>query len=633
MTEVRILVAAPESTFSAELERSLACLGYLSLGRTSCGQEAVRLAAELRPDLVLLDVELPEPVDGPAAAARIRRHVGLPAVLLVPVAKPALGQVLSAAPDGVVFPPFSPPRVGAAVELALARHRTEDELRRQAGRLAALLDGIADPVVAADGQGRVTSLNAAAELLTGYPRDEALQRSFRDILPLRDELAREPLPDPIRWAFDQGQEPGVALLPVQGGAPIPVSVTAGRVADHTGAACNVVLVLRDLRADRRREEHARFTAKMEAVGQLAGGVAHQFNNLLTVVTGYSDVLADAMGPSHPWWGFVEEIRKAGTQAAEVTRHLFSLTRTEMLQPRVLDLHQVVLAAVPALQRALGERVEVLTELGPAVPSIRADPGQLAEILQALAANAREAMPEGGRFLIQTAAMVVSEADARTQPGLRAGRWALLRLGDTGTGMPEGIRVRAFEPYFSTKGPAQGLGLAAVHSAVNQNGGHVELSSVVGQGTTVSIYLPAAAQPGGLAGLSFPGLLSGFETVLLAEDEPMVRDLNRQILQMCGYSVLEAGDGLEALAVGAQHPGRIDLLVTDVVMPRLNGPALAESLAAQRPGIKVLFLSGGMDGEAGPLPEHACFLAKPYSVSDLARTVRELLHSPDRTADS
>jgi CheY-like chemotaxis protein len=287
-----------------------------------------------------------------------------------------------------------------------------------------------------------------------------------------------------------------------------------------------------------------------------------------------------------------------------------------------------------LRGLLGPRVAWVAELGPGVPAVRADPQQLEEVLRQLAANARAAMPDGGTLTVRTEGVDLTEAEARTRPGLRAGRHARLCLSDTGCGMSEEVRTRAFEPFFTTRevGQGSGLGLAGVYGTVRQSGGHIEVASTPGQGARFALYLPAAeAAPA----LTLPGLPRGTEAVLLVEDEPMVRGLNRQILQMCGYTVLEAADGPEALGVSAAHAGPLELLVADVLLPRMSGLELARVLTDRRPGLRVLFLSGGGYEEGDVLgpgaPAGAGYLAKPYAPLELARKARAVLDAADAPA--
>jgi PAS domain S-box-containing protein len=623
----RILVATREADFAADVTRLLTDLGHTIAGTAGSAADTSRLAEQLRPDLALIDIRLPGPPDSVALTALLHGSAGLPVVLLVPGGASALDETLAAARFGVTAVPPDAGHLRLAVESALTWRRVEEPGREDERRHAAALAAIPDAVLVTDAQGRVTFLNPAAATLTGWAGAELIGLPLAEWLRLSDEHTQEAVADPVAWALRHGPAGAGAVLERRDGGDVAVRVVAACLDSLPGT----LLILRDVTEARLAEDRLRLADKTQAIEQLAGGVAHNFNNLLTIVNGYSDLLAGALDTGHPWRRFVEEIRKAGERAADLTRQLLAFSGKQLLQPRVLDLNQLVAGLALALQRLVGAPIELATDLDPAVPSVRIDPGQIEQVLRNLAANARDAMPQGGKLTLETASVVLTEGEARERPGLRPGRCARLLVRDTGRGMSEAVRARAFEPFFSTRpvGQGTGLGLASAYGIVRQSGGYLEVSSGVGRGTTFTIYLPAADGGEALAGLTLAGMPRGTETVLLVEDEPMVRDLNRKILQLCGYTVLEAGDGQEALRVSAAHAGAIDLLMTDVQMPRLRGPELAQALAAQRPQMKVLFVSGVVSGEGWSPDERAGgagFLAKPYAPVQLAQKIREVLEA-------
>jgi CheY-like chemotaxis protein len=369
---------------------------------------------------------------------------------------------------------------------------------------------------------------------------------------------------------------------------------------------------------------------MEAVGRLAGGVAHDFNNLLTIITGYSELLLTRAGVSEADRDSVDAIREASERAASLTRQLLGFSRQAVLQPEVLDLNAVVTDTGKMLHRLIGEDIHFTTVLGPALSRVKVDPGQLVQVLMNLAVNARDAMPTGGTLTIETTNVLLDEDLAGTHLNCSPGPCVLLAMTDTGCGMTRETQARIFEPFFTTKdvGRGTGLGLSVVFGIVQQSGGSIHVYSEPGQGTTFKIYLPAvdALVTRNDAGSSQVEL-QGTETVLLVEDDEAVRGLAKRILELRGYTVLIATDGNDGLQVAQAHAGKIDLVLSDVVMPKLSGPELTETLRARIPGVKVLFMSGYADDAVvrhGLLESSVSFIQKPFTPLALARKVRLVL---------
>ena len=390
------------------------------------------------------------------------------------------------------------------------------------------------------------------------------------------------------------------------------------------------MTLRDVTDQRRLEAELRQSQKMDAVGRLAGGVAHDFNNLLTVINGYGELLQNALPVEDPHRALVGEMTKAGVRAAGLTRQLLAFSRQTVVAPRVLDLNAVVADLETMLRRVIGEDVLLKSSLQRTLGSVRADAGQMEQVLVNLCVNARDAMPRGGTLTIGTRDVYLNEDYARRHADVQPGRYVLLSVTDTGVGMTADVRARVFEPFFTTKGAGQGtgLGLATVYGIVTQSGGHIEVESEPGEGTTFRVYLPlvgeAARSTGSVLDVPPP---AGTEAVLLVEDEPAVRALVRRVLQGCGYTTLEAGDAEEAVRVCAGHAGPIHLVVTDVVMPGSGGRVLAERLLGLRPGLRVLYVSGYTDDAVvrhGVRHAEVNFLQKPFTPAALAHKVRQVL---------
>jgi CheY-like chemotaxis protein len=375
---------------------------------------------------------------------------------------------------------------------------------------------------------------------------------------------------------------------------------------------------------------------MEGIGRLAGGVAHDFNNLLTVIAGYSGLLEEKLSTDDPRLDYARQITRASAQAASLTKQLLTFSRKQIIKPKPLDLNALVAGMKQMLQRLVGEDVEVITTLAPSLGMVRADADQMSQILINLAANARDAMPGGGKLIVRTANVEPGKNPPAGEVEPWTGRSVLLSVSDTGVGMTYATRQNIFEPFFTTKerGRGTGLGLSMVYGIVKQNTGYIDVQSEPGKGATFTIYLPRIDEPpttGSGEELS-AGRVRGSETILVVEDHEGVRSLIVGTLELCGFHVLQAADGAEALRQVAQHVGPIDLLLTDVIMPGMNGKQVADQLAVLRPGIKVLFMSG-YSGELiahhGVLEAGVAYLPKPFTPDSLTAKVREMLGSEDQ----
>jgi nitrogen-specific signal transduction histidine kinase/CheY-like chemotaxis protein len=391
------------------------------------------------------------------------------------------------------------------------------------------------------------------------------------------------------------------------------------------------VTLRDSQQEEKRlEERLRQAHKMEAVGRLAGGVAHDFNNVLSVILSYSDILLGQLQPGDRMHDEIDEIRKAGARAGDLTRQLLLFSRQQVLEPKVLDLNEVLTGMEKMLRRLIGEDVELVSTPSASIGRVRADPGSIEQVIMNLVVNARDAMPIGGKLTIETGNATLDEAYAREHLGVKPGPHVLLAVSDTGTGMDKATQARIFEPFFTTKerGKGTGLGLSTVFGIIQRSGGSVWVYSEPGKGTSFKVYLPCVeTQVDHSRPIIAPRTLHGSETILLVEDDEQVRAVARSILKRKGYRVIEAQNAGEALLSCETHVGAIDLLLSDVVMPQMSGPELARRVAGVRPEIKILCMSGYTDDAVvrhGALDAGIAFIQKPFTPDTLARKVREVL---------
>ena len=527
------------------------------------------------------------------------------------------------------------PVLMAVVDDVTEHKQSEEALRTSEERYREFFENAHDPPFTSDLDGRCLAVSRSVERILGYEPEELVGRHFSVVMPPDSvELAQEQLERKLRG--ETGTTTYELDLLAKDGSRVPVEVTS-RVIRRGGEIVGFQAVARDLRERRALEVRLGQAQKMEAVGQLAGGIAHDFNNLLTAVSGYSELLLAKLAPSDPLRRDVEEIRKAGERAAVLTRQLLAFSRRQVLQPKVVDVNDVIQETEEMLRRLIGEHIELETKPSRKLARVRADPGQLGQVIVNLAVNARDAMPDGGRLTIEAANVKMSTARAARYPPMPAGAYVRLAVTDTGVGMDAETRARVFEPFFTTKEPGSGtgLGLATVYGIVKQSDGFVFVTSERGRGATFEIFLPEVEEEvDGRAEPPRASPLFGEETILLVEDDAVVRELVREILEANGYSVLEAAQGEEAIAICRGHDGPIDLLLTDTVMPRMGGRELAEHVRNERPQTRILFMSGytqvGFDGLGG-LPAGVAFIQKPFSPTALAARVRDVLDEPAQAA--
>ena len=506
------------------------------------------------------------------------------------------------------------------------RSRSEAAIRFQ----AQLLNAVQQAVVATDPEGHVIFWNKFAELLYGWTPDEAVGRTMEQLTP--SPFLREHGAQIVERGAAGESWTGELLVQGKSGKAFPALLTYSPVRDEKGRVLGFVTVSIDLTERRNLEEQFRQSQKMDAVGRLAGGIAHDFNNLLTVIRLNTEIIMEGFDPTDPRSEDVKQIRSAAERASALTRQLLAFSRKQILQPRVLDMNSVVGNVEPMLRRLIGEDITIASN-SEARGYVVADPGQLEQVLVNLIVNARDAMPQGGRITIETRNVELDDHYTSEHAPVVPGRYVMLAVGDNGIGMSSDTKEHAFDPFFTTKeaGKGTGLGLATVYGIVKQSGGYVWIYSEQGLGTTVKLYFPEVSAAAAFTTTEQRPATSekkrGSETILLVEDEDAVRGLASRILEKQGYRVIAAQHGREAMEIASKEEGHIHLVLTDVVMPGMNGRGLVERLSGIRPRIKSLYMSGYTDDDIirrGFIEPSKSFLQKPFTSDALLQTVRKVL---------
>ncbi|HEY6158167.1 MAG TPA: response regulator [Gemmatimonadales bacterium] len=625
---VRILVVEDnlEDARLAEWELHRAGLEFTARRVTTrpAFEQALR---EFHPDLIVADHNLPQ-FSG-AAALELAREIapGTPFILVTGSLdeETAVEYMKAGAVDYILKDRLA--RLGPAVLGALRRRQ---EITEREEYFRALIEQAQDIIAVVDAAGAIRYASPSVSRLLGYAPGELMGLLMVELVH-PDDVA------PTLQVFTEGvaSGQGVRLLELRfrhKDGSYRMLEAVGRYLLDDPLVQGVVINARDVTERKSLERQLLQAQKMEAVGRLAGGVAHDFNNVLTAILGYTGLLLDGLPTLSPLRPDLEEIRRAAERGAGLTHQLLAFSRKQVLETRVLDLNELVADMDRLLQRLLGEDIAVVTNLDRALGAVRADPAQLEQVVVNLAVNARDAMPHGGKLMIETRNAELDDSYTREHAPVMPGRYVMLALSDTGTGMSVETMSHVFEPFFTTKeaGKGTGLGLSTVYGIVKQSGGYVWCYSEPGQGTTFKVYLPRVDEPiDRLPARAATGPTRGSETILLVEDEPELRALTRRVLEKHGYTVLDAGSAGGGLEIARDHTGPIHLLLADVVLPGASGRMLADELLTRRAELKVLFMSGYTEDAVvhrGVLAAHTAFIQKPFSAEGLAAKVREVLDS-------
>ncbi|HEY6945288.1 MAG TPA: PAS domain S-box protein, partial [Candidatus Acidoferrum sp.] len=520
----------------------------------------------------------------------------------------------------------------AKLEIEIAERKRAEE------RFRMLVETAPTGIIIADSKGRIVDANAHTYQMFGYGQKELIGQPIETLLPEalrsvhenhRRSFAANPHPRPMGVGMD-------LFARRKDGTDFPVEISLGPLVTQGETLVSAAIV--DITARKKMEAQLRLSQRMEAIGRLAGGVAHDFNNLVTVILGCCDALSGELPSDHPASRKVEMVRKAGASAADLTRQLLAFGRKQILQPKLIEPKEIVNGVAIMLGRLIGADIKLEVAVDPKVGCINADPGQVEQILVNLAANARDAMPNGGRMTIELRNAELDDSYQKQHSPAIPGPYVMISVTDTGCGMDSKTQAQIFDPFFTTKefGKGTGLGLATVYGIVKQSGGYIWVYSELGKGTVFKVYLPRVEREAPQSVHADPdgAPQRGTETILFAEDSESLREMACEYLESIGYTVIEAGCGTEALQRSSEFQGTIHLLLTDVIMPEMNGRELADQIVQNRPGIKVLFTSGYTDDAIvrhGVLEPGIAFIQKPYRPRAIARKIREVLDGPARAA--
>jgi PAS domain S-box-containing protein len=644
MSKTHILIVEDEGIIAKDLQAMLRNLGYHVPVTVGTGALAITTALQNQPDLILMDIQLRGDMDGVQAAAAISAQQDVPIVYLTANSDEAtLQRAKVTDPFGFLIKPFEERAIQAGIEMAVYKHRTEKRIREREQWLSTTLGSIADAVITTDRAGCVTFLNAAAETLSGWTTGEALGLPYGEVFRIIDEATRAVPADRVAKSLAEGASGSFSnhtLLLRRDNSEVHIehSVAPIRHGLHEEVGGSVI-VFSDVSERKRLEEQLRQVQKMDAVGKLAGGIAHDFNNAITAILGYAEMILLRVRDPDPLHREATQIVRAAEHSARLTHQLLAFSRKQVLQPRALNLKREIEEVEGMVRRLIGENIQLATEVAPDLWLPLVDGGQMQQVVLNMAINARDAMPNGGHLTLRLSNTTLTAQEALRINDAHPGEFVLLTITDTGTGMTREVMKRIFEPFFTTKeaGKGTGLGLATCYGIIRQTSGMIAVASEVGVGTTFSIYLPKAEvseqrAPQPLGGNALP---SGGETILVVEDEEMVRELAVQVLESLGYKVIAASDGSEAVQVlRADTAHEINLVATDLMMPRMSGRELFAWMQQQQFGdMRVLFMSGYTDDEIikssieGAQVE---YLQKPFTPKALAHKIRQVLDHPRRT---
>lgn len=643
MNTASILVVEDESIVAMDIQSMLELLGYAVPGVVSTGMEAIQKTAELRPDLVLMDIRLRGDMDGIEAAGQIRTRFHVPIIYLTAYADDeAVQRARLTEPFGYILKPFEEKELHVTIEMALYKSRMERALRESEQRFATTLRSIGDAVIVTDVTGRITFMNAVAEQLTGWSQAEGIGNLLTEVLHIIDEETGIRAEDPITRALQQNMVVGLIgqpMLRVRDGTTIPIDDSAAPIRDNWGNLTGGVLVFRDI-TERRQTELQRLaierklleTQKLESLGLLAGGIAHDFNNLLVAILGNADLALLDLETDSPARTSIDRIIVGARRAAELTQQMLAYAGKGRMEMQLIDLNTLITEMTTLMQISITKSATITYQLAPHLPAIKVDTIQIHQIIMNLVVNAAEALGESSGTITITTGLMQATRDFLdgTQLGsnLPEGQYVYLEIVDTGSGMDADTQQKIFDPFFTTKFTGRGLGLAAVMGIVREHQGTLCVSSTPGQGTSFRVLFPCQTDAATPLVVEPPPTLdtSDNSVVLVIDDEDQVRMVTAQMLQRSGFDVLTASDGSDGIELFQRHAGTITCVLLDMTMPGVSGEAVFRAIRQIKPDVRVLLISGHSEQTVVSHfveQQRVRFLQKPFTSQTLLQQVQQL----------
>ena len=632
MTSQRVLIVEDETIVAADIRENLRSLGYSVPAVIASAEEAISAASQNHPDLVLMDIQLRGRIDGIEAARLVQGRLNIPVVFITAFAdESTIQRAKSTDPYGYIVKPFGKKELQSTIAIALHKHQSERRHRTSEEWLMSLIKNMGEGVLAVDKTGSICLMNPSAERIIDGSLEETLGAHWSDVIEFTGH-SRVSRNHPFLLALQEGETVQLPECPVRFIKTARRAVLAGSVAPVPGPASNpggAIFAFRDQTEQQRLERQYQRSRHLESLQTLASGVAHNLNNILMIISGYSESLIRHFPEEDPAFRDVHMIQKSTERASAFTHQLLSFSRRQPADLKVISVNEIVSDCEHMLRHILGEHIEMVLNLDPRLGKSEIDPRHLQQVLMALAMNSRDAMPLGGALSVRTSNLDIDLAFASKFVDVPPGPYVSLEVTDSGVGMGDDLQSRVFDPFLTTKerGKATGLGLAAVYGIIKQAGGHIWFESELGKGTRFCIYLPRFEHHKISDDTAMQRANRGTETILVVEDQPDIRLLIRETLLHLGYHVLEANSGSEALALCQQTDDRIHLAITDILMPSMSGPELINRLTGICADLRVLFISSYSQyilEQHGALEHGASILQKPFTAERLAVKLREIL---------